>query len=336
MARALWSGFLGFGLVNVPVGLYSATTDQTVHFHQLHKSTSNRIRYKKVDEQTGDEVANEDILNGYDLGGGNYVIVEKDELKQAAPGRSETIEISDFVDLAQVDPMYFQQSYYLAPRGKGAGRAYALLRQAMRETNKVGIATLVLRDKEHLVAVRPGEDALLLETMYFADEVRDARTVLEVLPDKIEFNGRELSIAKQLIESLVTDWSPARYHDTYRERVEALIEQKGEGRAVVSQDVPPKSNVLDLMAALEASVARAGERRRSASDGEPSSETPSVEPTAAEPSARNQQQSFAGMSKAELLALAAERAIPGRSKMSKPELVSALSIAGARRRRKAS
>jgi DNA end-binding protein Ku len=330
VARALWSGFLSFGLVNVPVALYTATTDQTIHFHQLNKSTSNRIRYKKVDEQTGDEVSTADILNGYDLGGGNYVIVAKDELKQAAPGRSESIEISDFVDLEQIDPMYFQQSYYLAPRGKGAGRAYVLLRQAMHETNKVGIATLVLREREHLVAVRPGEDVLMLETMYFAAEVRDASTVLDGLPAEVKFKGRELTIAKQLIESLVADWSPERYHDTYHERVEALIEQKREGREVVFQDEPPKSNVIDLMAALEASVARASDRHAARDDDtSPATATPEA--------ADSEQQSFAGMSKAELLTLAAERAIPGRSKMSKPELVSALSTASApNRRRKAS
>ena len=172
MARSIWSGFLSFGLVNVPVGLYPATADQTIHFNQLHKGTSHRIRYKKVDEVTGDEVATQDIVNGFPLGGGEYVVVTRDELKEAAPGKSETIEISDFVDLGEIDPVHFRQTYYLAPRGKGADRAYALLRQAMQETGKIGIATMVLRDKEHLVAVRPGDDVLILETMYFADEIR--------------------------------------------------------------------------------------------------------------------------------------------------------------------
>ena len=155
------------------MGLYSATADQTIHFNQLHKGTSHRVRYKKVDEDTGEELSSEDIVNGYPLGGGEYVVVTKEEMSSAAPGKSELIEIQDFVDLNEIDPIFFRQTYYLAPKGKGADRAYALLLEAMRDTNKVGIATLVLRDKEHLVAVRPSEKVLMLETMYFEDEIRD-------------------------------------------------------------------------------------------------------------------------------------------------------------------
>lgn len=256
MARAIWSGFLTFGLVSVPVGLYPATTDQTIHFHQLHRGTSNRIRYKKVDEATGQEVDAADIVNGYDVGGGEYVVVTKEELKDVAPGRSETIEISDFVDLDQIDPVYFRQTYYLAPRGKGAERAYALLRQAMRETAKVGVASLILRDKEYLAAVRPGDEVLILETMYFADEIREPGEEFDTLQDAT-FDGRELDVARQLVESLTVDWSPEDYHNSYRARVEDLIEQKREGKAVVFTEERPKSNVVDLTAALEASLAQA-------------------------------------------------------------------------------
>ena len=258
MARSIWSGFLSFGLVNVPVGLYPATADQTIHFNQLHKGTSHRIRYKKVDEVTGDEVKTEDIVNGFPLGGGEYVVVTRDELKEAAPGKSETIEISDFVDLGEIDPVHFRQTYYLAPRGKGADRAYALLRQAMDETGKIGIATMVLRDKEHLVAVRPGDDVLILETMYFADEIRSPSEELETLPKDASFQGRELDVAKRLVESLTVPWAPEDYRNTYRARVEELIEHKREGEAVVFEAERPKSNVIDLMAALEASVAKMG------------------------------------------------------------------------------
>ena len=258
MARSIWSGFLSFGLVNVPVGLYPATADQTVHFNQLHKGTSHRIRYKKVDEVTGEEVATADIVNGFDLGGGEYVVVTRDELKDTAPGKSETIEISDFVDLGEIDPVHFRQTYYLAPRGKGADRAYALLRQAMDETGKVGIATMVLRDKEHLVAVRPGDDVLILETMYFGDEIRTPSEELDTLPQDASFQGRELDVAKRLVESLTVPWAPEDYHNTYRARVMELIERKREGQAVVFEAERPKSNVIDLMAALEASVAKMG------------------------------------------------------------------------------
>src|SRR5580658_1417453 len=211
MARAMWTGFLSFGLVNVPVGLYTATADQTVHFNQLHKGTSNRVRYKKVDEETGEELETADIVNGYPVGGGEYIVVTREELKEAAPGKSDLIEISDFVDLDQIDPLYFRQSYYLGPRGKGADRAYSLLLQAMRESNKVGIATVVLRDKEHLVAIRPGDDVLMLETMYFADEIRVARDEIDNLPQVDHSDSRELKIARQLIESLSANWDPSRY-----------------------------------------------------------------------------------------------------------------------------
>src|SRR5581483_5359726 len=255
MARALWTGFVTFGLVSVPVGLYRATEDQTVHFNQINSKTGHRIRYKKVDETTGEEVAATDIVSGHDSGDGEYVIVTKDELKNVAPGKSELVEISDFVDLAAIDPMFYRQSYYLAPRGKGADRAYSLLRQAMEETAKVGIATLVLRDKEHLVAIRPREDVLVLETMYFPAEIRTASEELDSLPEPTKFEGREIDIAKTLIESMTVDWEPERYANTYRSRVEELIEAKREGKAVIAKTDKPKTNVVDLMAALEASVA---------------------------------------------------------------------------------
>ncbi len=364
MARSIWSGFLSFGLVNVPVGLYPATADQTIHFNQLHKGTSHRIRYKKVDEVTGDEVKTEDIVSGFPLGGGEYVVVTRDELKEAAPGKSETIEISDFVDLGEIDPVHFRQTYYLAPRGKGADRAYALLRQAMDETGKIGIATMVLRDKEHLVAVRPGDDVLILETMYFADEIRSPTEELETLPKDASFQGRELDVAKRLVESLTVPWAPEDYQNTYRARVEDLIEHKREGQAVVFEAERPKSNVIDLMAALEASVAKmgpgaAGGAGAGASGGRgtgaretPARETPARESPARESPARKAAKgrgqggggSAAGrgrapaaetgpadpseLSKADLLARAAELDIPGRSKMSKPELIKAIRAAG--------
>lgn len=341
MARSMWSGFLSFGLVSVPVGLYTATADQTIHFNQLHKGTSNRIRYKKVDEVTGEEVAASDIVNGFDLGDGEYVIVTREELKEVAPGKSETIEISDFVDLDRIDPVHFRQTYYLAPRGKGADRAYALLRQAMRETGKVGIATLILRDKEHLVAVRPGEDVLILETMYFADEIRVPAEELDSLPQSAAFEGRELEVAKKLVESLTVEWSAEDYRNTYRARVEELIERKREGQSVVFEAERPKSNVIDLMAALEASVAGTKQPRVAAS-GTPAAAGPgAAKQAAAKPAAaarNDEQEDLAAMTKAGLLARAAELDLPGRSKMSKPELIEAITEASApkRRRRKIS
>jgi DNA end-binding protein Ku len=335
MARSMWSGFLSFGLVSVPVGLYTATADQTVHFNQLHKGTSNRIRYKKVDEVTGEEVATPDIVNGFDLGDGEYVVVTREELKEVAPGKSETIEISDFVDLDRIDPVHFRQTYYLAPRGKGADRAYALLLQAMRETSKVGIATLILRDKEHLVAVRPGDDVLILETMYFADEIRSPSEELETLPKDATFAGRELEVAKKLVESLTVDWSPEDYHNTYRARVEELIERKREGQSVVFEKERPKSNVIDLMAALEASVAKTGQAR-AAESAAPAADQPAgpAEPAAAAgPARQGKQEDLDELTKPELLARAAELDLQGRSKMSKAELIAAIADAGTPGRR---
>src|SRR5580700_845225 len=323
MARSIWSGFLSFGLVNVPVGLYPATADQTIHFNQLHKGTSHRIRYKKVDEVTGDEVSSDEIVSGFPLGGGEYVVVTRDELKEAAPGKSETIEISDFVDLGEIDPVHFRQTYYLAPRGKGADRAYALLRQAMEETGKVGIATMVLRDKEHLVAVRPGSDVLILETMYFGDEIRTPSEELDTLPEDASFQGRELDVAKKLVESLTVPWQPADYHNTYRSRVMDLIERKREGEAVVFEAERPKSNVVDLMAALEGSLARMGETGGAAATEQPSGRGRGRAGRAGDVP------SLDSLSKADLLARAAELDIPGRSKMAKPELIEAITAASA-------
>jgi len=316
MARAMWTGFLSFGLVNVPVGMYSATSDQTIHFNQLHKGTSNRVRHKKVDEATGEELEIADIVNGYEIAAGEYVVVTREELKEAAPGKSDTIEISDFVDLEEIDPKYFRQTYYLAPKGKGADRAYALLRQAMRDANKVGVATVVLRDKEHLVAVRPADDVLIMETMFFEDEIRDARSELDSLPPgDVEFQDRELDIARQLIDALTTAWDPTRYKNTYRERVEELIERKRDGKAVVFESEAPRSNVVDLMAALEASIARTG--RVTAKAPEPAEER--IAARAAAPT-RHVQRIALPPTKAELLAMAKERGIKVSTKATKAEL----------------
>ncbi len=321
MARATWSGFLSFGLVSVPVGLYTATTDQTIHFNQLHKGTSHRIRYKKVDEETGEELSSEDIVNGYPLGGGEYVVVTREEMAEAAPGKSELIEIQDFVDLEEIDPIFFRQSYYLAPKGKGADRAYALLLEAMRETKKVGIATLVLRDKEHLVAVRPAEKVLMLETMYFEDEIRDPEEELDTLPPLGHANARELSIAKKLIESLTDEWSPDRYKNTYRQRVEELIEEKRAGHAVVrGAEDRPKSNVIDLMSALQASIDRTTSKRPARS----AARATATKGASLKVSAHHEKKGPDAMTKADLLERAAKLKLDVNAKMTKGELLRAV------------
>ena len=263
MARVIWTGALAFGLVNIPVGLYAATEDRTVHFNQFQKGTSDRIRYKRVNERTGEEVNYRDIVKGREVDDDTYVLLTDDELESVEPGRTRTIDITDFVDLAEVDPIYFQRTYYLAPRGDGADRSYELLHKAMADTNRAGIATLVMRSKEYLVAVRPQAEILALETMYFADEIRDPVEATGYEPSGQPARPREVTIAHQLIESMTTDWDPARYVDTYRERVEELIESKRTGETIeTAAPAPQPSKVVDLTETLRRSVEEARGRSR--------------------------------------------------------------------------
>lgn len=259
MARAVWTGSLSFGLVNVPVALFSATEEKSIRFNQFQAGTSDRIRNKRVNERTGDEVAYQDIAKGYDLGGGEYVILTSEEIASVAPGRSRTIDVSGFVDLAEIDPVYFDRPYYLAPPSKGGAkggeRAYALLRDAMMQANKVALATIVMREKQYLVAIRPREDALVLETLLYADEVRTPVEEIDTLPVEAEWTERELEMAELLIDSMTTAWDPRAYRDTYRERLEGLIEQKRAGEVVsVEPPAPEGAPVVDLLQALEASI----------------------------------------------------------------------------------
>jgi DNA end-binding protein Ku len=264
MARAIWSGSIGFGLVNVPVGLYSATEDKTVHFNQFQKGTESRVRNKRVNEKTGKEVEYSDIVKGYDLGDGRHVIVTPEELEEVEPGRNSTIEITDFVEAADIDPVFYRKSYYLAPSTDDAARPYGLLLQAMQKAGRIGIATLVMRNKQYLAAIRPHEKVLVLETMYFGDEVRDPADELPSIPRKASFSDKDLKTAISLIDSLTADWKPSNYADTYRDRVLQLVQAKGKGREVVTdEDAEPEAEVLDLMEALRKSVEAAKSRRGS-------------------------------------------------------------------------
>ncbi|WP_121252460.1 Ku protein [Solirubrobacter pauli] len=261
MPRSMWSGAISFGLVNVPIKLYSAVSKKTVRFHQINGETGNRISQKRTDSVTGEEVAYENLVKGYELTRDQYVIIEPDELDALDPEKSRTIDIEDFVDLAEIDPVYYDHPYYLVP-DKGAAKAYGLLLNAMQESGRVAIARVVLRSKEQLVAIRPGQDGtvLMMETMIFADEVvpKDA---LDGLPEaeELQVSDREIAMAQQLIESLVTEFEPSRYKDEYREKVLNLIEAKAEGAEIISQpEAPTPTAVPDLMAALEASLAAVG------------------------------------------------------------------------------
>jgi DNA end-binding protein Ku len=265
----MWSGAISFGLVNVPVKLYSAVNRKTVRFHQLSGKTGHRIAQKRVDPTTGDEVAYEDIVKGYELSKERYVVITPDELEALDPEKSRTIDIEDFVDLGDIDPVYYDHPYYLVP-DKGAAKAYGLLLNAMRESDKVAVARVVLRSKEQLVAIRPAPgDVLMMETMIFADEVVPPDQI-EDLPDakELKASDRELKMAQQLIDSLSSDFAPEKYRDEYREKVLELIERKAAGEEIAVQPEAPKpKKVPDLMAALEASLAAV--KSDSAGNGEP-------------------------------------------------------------------
>jgi DNA end-binding protein Ku len=256
MPRSIWSGAISFGLVNVPVKLYSAVSRKTVRFHQLNSDTGHRIAQKRVDSVTDEEVPYEKIVKGFELTKESYVVVTPEELDSIAPEKTRAIDIEDFVDLEDIDPIFYDHPYYLIP-DKGAAKAYGLLLEAMRESGKVAIARVVLRSKEQLVAIRPAGDVLTMETMIFHDEVVPTDD-LDDVPDAkdLKTSDRELKMAQQLIDSLSSEFEPSKYHDEYREKVLELIERKADGEeiAIQPQEEEPEK-VPDLMAALEASLA---------------------------------------------------------------------------------
>jgi DNA end-binding protein Ku len=257
MARAIWSGSISFGLVSVPVKAFAAVRDHSVHFNQLEKGTGARIQYKKVSDKTGKEVAGDDIEAGYEVSSGKYVIVDDDELDTLRPRTSRTIDVADFVDLSEIDPVYYERTYWLAPDGEAAERPYRLLLAAMEREGKAGIGTVVMRKKQYLAAIRPLDGALAMSTMRFADEVVP-QSEIDVPGKGAAPEPKELRLAAQIIDSLGTDWDPTRYHDTYTEELKSLIEAKAKGKElVVEPEEAPQGSVVDLMQALEASLAAA-------------------------------------------------------------------------------
>lgn len=340
MARPIWTGTLSFGLVTVPVGLYSATEDHSVHFRQLQRGTSDRVRNQRVNERTGEEVEFREVVKGFELAEGEYVVLEPAELEQISPGRSKSIEISGFVDLAEVDPIYFDRTYYLGPRGKEYARVYGLLHRALADTNRAGLATFVMRGKQYLAAVRVEGDVLVLQTMHYAEEVRDPHQEIDNLPETVaEPSEKELAAARQLIEMLSAEWNPADYHDSYTEQVRELVEAKLAGKEVVTAAPAPEStNVVDLMAVLERSLKQAGSE-----EPEPAAAPAAKSPAAKSPTAKSRGKGRAaqepdeptaglagldGLSKAQLYQLATERDIAGRSSMTRDQLLEALQGAG--------
>ena len=257
MPRAIWNGSISFGLVNIPVKLYNAVSRKNVSFHQIDSDSGARIKMQRVSSKTGEEVPYERIVKGYELAPERYVLVEPEELDALDPEATHTIDIEEFVDLEQIDPIYYDHPYYLAP-DKGAAKAYKLLLDAMQEADKVAIARVVIRSKENLVALRSYDGAITMETMLFPDEVvqPDSIEELSAVDGDVKTTKRELDMAKQLIESLSGDFDASEYKDEYREAVLDLIERKAAGETItIEAPEPERKEVPDLMAALEASIA---------------------------------------------------------------------------------
>nr|AAS72559.1 OrfB [Streptomyces ambofaciens] len=382
MARAIWTGVITFGLVSVPVGVFTATQDHTVHFHQLQRGTSDRVRNRRVNERTGEEVGAGDIVKGYEVGEGEYVVVQPEELDEIAPGRSRTLKITDFVDLDRIAPVYFGPHLLRSPRrGEEYLKVYELLRTALAETGKAGVATFVMRNRQYLTALRAEDEVLVLQTLHWADEVRDPGEELPELPSDRAGRGKELDMALRLVEGLSGTWDPARYRDTYQERVRELVRAKAEGTEIaVAEEAPGATNVVDLMEALRGSLEQAGgeggqppdegrkgdrssaARKRSSAEekrrpgkrasagrtqgsAEKKRATKGKEKESAKrkkagaPSRRTtpkeKRSDLREMSKAELYRRAGDQGVAGRSRMSRDQLIEALSGTGDRRGRTA-
>jgi DNA end-binding protein Ku len=264
MPRAIWNGSISFGLVNIPIKLYNAVSRKGVSFHQIDADSGARIKMQRVSSKTGEEVPYERIVKGYELSPERYVLVEPEELDALDPEATHTIDIEEFVDLADIDPLFFDSAYYLAP-GKGAEKSYALLAKAMEEQGKVALARFVMRTKQYLAAVRAKEGMLLLSTMVYADEIVPPEQLPELDEiDRVKVNDKEVAMAAQLIESLSAEFEPERFRDTYRDQVLDLIERKAGGEEIVVEtpQAAEATSVVDLMAALEASVKDAREARK--------------------------------------------------------------------------
>jgi DNA end-binding protein Ku len=268
MARPVWTGSISFGLVSVPVKAYTAVRDHDVHFHQLEKKTGARIRNRKVSEKSGQEVGAGDIELGFEIREGRYVTFDTDEVRDLKPESTRQVEVTDFVALDDVDPIYYDRTYWLGPASDDGKQAYQLLLAAMEVRGRVAIGTVVMRNKQYLAAIRPLDGALAMSTMRFADEVVDRAEVDGVPKRKSKPAPKALKLATQIIDSLAGDWKPEQYHDSYAEELRQRIDAKDKGKDVVEEDkAEPTADVLDLMDALEASVKKAkgtGSRKRAA------------------------------------------------------------------------
>ncbi|MGI9643984.1 MAG: Ku protein, partial [Ilumatobacteraceae bacterium] len=261
MARPVWSGTISFGLIAIPVKLFHAVRRQSVSFNQLDERNMARIRYRKVNAETGDEVTDEHIVKGYEISKGRYIVIDPDELEPFIPAATKSIDLEEFVELGEIDPVYFDTAYHVAPDTNP--KPYVLLARAMEASGKVAIGRFVMRNKQYTAAIRAEDGRLVMSSLAYADEVVDPESIdeLQGLAD-VEVNDREVVMAESLVESLTADFQPAKFHDEYREQVMALIQMKADGEAFEAPEVAAeKPKVVDIMAALEASVAAAKEAR---------------------------------------------------------------------------
>jgi DNA end-binding protein Ku len=262
MPRPVWSGTISFGLVAIPMKLYNAVNRKSVSFNQLDERTMSRIRYRKVSDETGEEVPDENIVKGFEVSKGRYVIVDPDELEPFIPAATRSVELEEFVDLSDIDPVYFDNSYYVAP--DGSPKPYVLLARAMEEAGKVAIGRFVMRNKQYTAAIRAVDGHLMMSTLAYGDEVVKPESIDELNGiEDVDVSDREVKMAEALVASLADDFHPEKFHDDYREQVLDLIAKKAAGEEFeVPEPAAEKPKIVDLMAALEASVEAAKQSRK--------------------------------------------------------------------------
>ncbi len=263
MARAIWKGSISFGLVNIPIALYPATRREELKFRLLRKSDLSPVNYKRIAEKDGKEVAWDQIVKGYEYEKGKYVVLKDEDFQRVDLEATQTVDIKDFVDQEEIDPMFFYKPYYLEPQ-KGGDKAYALLRDALKDTNKVGVAKVVIKTRQYLAGVKPEDGVLVLELMHFADELADPEKLH--LPKKMEVGKREMSMAKSLIDGMTSKWEPEKYKDDYREALMDVIEEKVEAGGKEIEEKPRKApkptKIIDLVSVLQKSLEQTGGKKK--------------------------------------------------------------------------
>jgi len=268
MARAIWKGSISFGLVNIPIALYPATRREELKFRLLRKSDLSPVNYRRVAEKDGKEVPWDQIVKGYEYEKGRYVVLKDEDFERVDLEATQTVDIQDFVDQEEIDPMFFYKPYYLEPQ-KGGDKAYALLRDALKDSNKVGIAKVVIKTRQYLAGVKPEDGALVLELMHFADELADPQKLH--VPKKLEIGKREMTMAKSLIDSMSSKWEPQKYKDDYREALMEVIEEKVEAGGKEIEEKPKKAlkptKVIDLVSVLQKSLEQTGSAKKKTAAG---------------------------------------------------------------------